>query len=144
MTGYKKIFVDTAPFIYLIEKNEEKPQYFDKVTKFFDNCYNNDVDFVSSVITVEEYLVFPYRIQSQEYVDLFEKLIETLEIEVIVIDDKIAKKAAQIRAEYKVFKAMDALQLATAVIKGCDLFLTNDKQLRQFEEIKCITVDELE
>lgn len=24
MAGYKKIFIDTAPFIYLIEKNEDK------------------------------------------------------------------------------------------------------------------------
>ena len=53
------------------------------------------------------------------------------------------KKAAQIRAEYKAFKAMDALRLAVACITGCDLFLTNDKQLRRFGEIKCITVEEL-
>lgn len=144
MTGYKKIFIDTAPFIYLIEKNEENPQYFDKITKFLDICYNNEVDFVSSVITVEEYFVFPYKIQSQEYIDLFENLIETLEVEVVAIDDKIAKRAAQIRAEYKSFKAMDALQLAVALLSGCDLFLTNDKQLKKFREIKCITVDELE
>lgn len=39
---------------------------------------------------------------------------------------------------------MDALQLAVACWKGCDLFLTNDKQLRQLKEVKCITVDELE
>ena len=39
---------------------------------------------------------------------------------------------------------MDAIQLATACIMGCDLFLTNDKQLKQFKEIKCIVVDELE
>lgn len=45
--------------------------------------------------------------------------------------------------DYKGFKAMDALQLAIACLEKCDLFLTNDKQLRQFEEIKCITVDEL-
>lgn len=44
--------------------------------------------------------------------------------------------------EYKDFKTMDCLQLATACIRGCDLFLTNDKQLRQFREIKCIVVDE--
>lgn len=39
---------------------------------------------------------------------------------------------------------MDALQLAVACFAECDLFLTNDKQLRQFEEVNCITVDELE
>lgn len=144
MTGYKRAFIDTAPFIYLIEKNEDNPQYFDKVKKFFDDGYNGDVDFVSSVITSEEYLVFPYRIRSQEYIDIFEKLIKTLEIDVVVIDERIAKKAAEIRAEYQSFKAMDALQLAAALLTGCDLFLTNDKRLRQFKEIKCITIDELE
>ena len=144
MIECKKVFIDTAPFIYFIEKNEDNPRYFNKVKKFFDDAYNNDVDFVSSVITMEEYLVFPYKIHSQEYVDLFEKLIKTLEMEVVIIDEKIAKKAAEIRAEYRSFKAMDALQLAVASLSNCDLFLTNDKQLRQFEEITCITVDELE
>lgn len=143
MTDCKKAFVDTAPFIYLIEKNEQNPQYFDKVKKFFDDCYNNDVDFVTSVITMEEYMVFPYRIHSKEYIDLFERLIKVFGIKMVAIDEKIAKKAAQIRAEYNGFKAMDALQLAAAVIMGCDFFLTNDKQLRQFKEIECRTVDEL-
>ena len=144
MTEYKKVFIDTAPFIYLIEKNEGNPQYYNKVRKFLNDGYNNDVDFVSSVITTEEYLVFPYRIQSQEYIDIFEKLITALEIEMVVIDERIAKKAAQIRAEYQSFKAMDALQLAVASLADCNLFLTNDKQLKQFKELKCITVDELE
>ena len=34
MTDYKKVFVDTAPFIYFIEKDENNPQYYDKVKKF--------------------------------------------------------------------------------------------------------------
>ncbi len=144
MIDYKKVFIDTAPFIYFIEKNEDNPQYYNKIKKFLNDSYNNDVNFVSSVVTIEEYLVFPYRIHSQEYIDLFEKLIETLNVEIATIDEKIAKKAAWIRAEYRGFKAMDALQLAVAVDKGCDLFLTNDKQLRQFKEITCITVDELD
>lgn len=39
---------------------------------------------------------------------------------------------------------MDALQIATACLSGCDILLTNDKQLKQFKEIKCITVEELD
>ena len=31
MTNYRKTFIDTAPFIYFIEKNENTPQYYDKV-----------------------------------------------------------------------------------------------------------------
>jgi len=60
------------------------------------------------------------------------------------IDGRIAEKAAKIKAEYNFFKTMDALQLATACIMGCDLFPTSDKQLKQFKDIKCVIVDELE
>ncbi|MBD5533759.1 MAG: type II toxin-antitoxin system VapC family toxin [Lachnospiraceae bacterium] len=48
------------------------------------------------------------------------------------------------RAEYKDFKAMDSLQIATAIESGCDVFFTNDKQLRLEKELPCITIDNLE
>lgn len=143
MTDYKKVFVDTAPFIYFLEKDGSNPQYYEKVKEFFKDGYNNDKRFVSSVITMEEYFVFPYRNKAYFFIDAFNRLVETIDIEIVEINREIAKKAAQIRAEYKGFKAMDALQLAAAYVSACDLFLTNDKQLRQFKEIKCITVEEL-
>ena len=144
MTDYRKAFVDTAPFIYFIEKNVNNPQYYDKVKNFFRNGYENNKKFVTSVITMEEYFVFPYRNNNYSLIAMFQRLVAMTDMEIVEINQGIAKKAAQIRAEYKNFKAMDALQLATACVMGCDLFLTNDKQLRQFKEIKCITVDELE
>lgn len=144
MIDYKKVFVDTAPFIYFIEKDVYNPQYFEKVKEFFMKGYGSNKEFATSVITMEEYFVFPYRNNNHSYIDMFNRLVATTNMEIIEISQDIAKKAAQIRAEYKGFKAMDAIQLATACIMGCDLFLTNDKQLRQFKEIKCITIDELE
>ena len=143
MTDYKKVFVDTAPFIYFIEKDSNNAQYYEKVKGFFSAGYDADKKFVTSVITMEEYFVFPYRTKAYSFIDMFHRLIETTDMEIIEVDQEIAKKAAQIRAEYKGFKAMDAIQLAIACLTKCDLFLTNDKQLRQFKEIKCITVDEL-
>ena len=144
MIDFKKVFVDTAPFIYFIEKDSNNPQYYERVKKFFENGYNNDRKFVSSVITIEEYFVFPYRNKEYAYIDMFYRLIEITNMEIIEINQEIAKKAAQIRAEYKGFKAMDALQLSIASMSKCDLFLTNDKQLKQFREIECLTVGELE
>ena len=144
MTDYRKAFVDTAPFIYFIEKNVNNPQYYDKVKNFFRNGYDKNKKFVTSVITMEEYFVFPYRNNNYSLIAMFQRLVAMTDMEIVEINQEIAKKAAQIRAEYKNFKAMDSLQLATACVMGCDLFLTNDKQLRQFKEIKCITVDELE
>lgn len=143
MIDFKKVFVDTAPFIYFIEKDNNNPQYYDKVKDFFKYGYENDLKFVTSVITMEEYFVFPYKTKEYSFIDMFNRLVEITDMEIVEINQEIAKKASQIRAEYKGFKAMDALQLAVACVMGCDLFLTNDKQLRQFKEIKCITVDEL-
>lgn len=144
MIGFKKVFVDTAPFIYFIEKDSNNPQYYEKVKAFFKYGYDNDKRFVSSVITMEEYFVFPYRNKAYSLIDMFNRLVATTDMEIVEINQEIAKKAAQIRAEYKGFKAMDVLQLATACLSQCDLFLTNDKQLKQFKEIKCITVEELD
>lgn len=143
MIDFKKVFVDTAPFIYFIEKDDNNPQYYEKVKKFLKDGYEDDKTFVSSVITMEEYFVFPYRTQAYSLIDMFNRLVETTNMEILEINQETARKAAQIRAEYKGFKAMDALQLAVACLSACDLFLTNDKQLKQFKEIECVTVEEL-
>ena len=55
------------------------------------DCYNNDAQFVTSVITIEEYFVYPYRVNEDKYIDLFEKLIQTLNFKVVDIDKTIAK-----------------------------------------------------
>lgn len=143
MIDFKKVFVDTAPFIYFIENDNNNLQYHEKLKEFFKYGYNHNKDFLTSVITVEEYCVFPYKNKDYALIDMFHRLVATTNMEIVEINEGIAKKAAQIRAEYKGFKAMDALQLAVACLLKCDLFLTNDKQLRQFQEVKCLTVEEL-
>lgn len=139
MTDFKKVFLDTSPVVYYLECNE---LYYLNMKKFWKEY--GECDYVTSAVTVTEYLTFPYQQNNLQLINAFYAFINGMDIEIKSIDKTIADKAAQIRAEYKGFKAMDALQLATACLTGCDLFLTNDMQLRQFREIKCITVDELE
>lgn len=103
-----------------------------------------DCDYVTSAVTVTEYLTYPYQQNNVNMIDAFYAFIDGMDIGIKSIDKAIAEKAAKIRAEYKFFKTMDALQLATACLSKCDLFLTNDKQLKQFKEIKCIIVEELD
>ena len=73
----------------------------------------------------------------------FDRFIEEAAVEIIGIDRTIAMEAARIRAKYPFFKTMDSLQLAAALSCGCDLFLTNDKQLRQFDELPCLTLEDI-
>ena len=138
MTDFKKVFIDTAPIIYYLQSSE---LYYDNMKVFWKEY--NECDYVTSTVTITEYLTYPYRKKDMRLVNFFNEFIIDMDIQVKSIDEKIVEKATQIRAEYKFFKTMDALQLATACIMGGDLFLTNDKQLRQFKEIRSITVDEL-
>ena len=139
MTEYMKVFLDTTPIIYFLE---EDINYADKVERIFSEILESSKMIVTSTITCTEYLTYPYRTGNTEKVKVFFEFLTDCEIMIRSIDVEIAMKAAQIRAEYKDFKTMDCLQLATACIQGCDLVLTNDKQLRQFREVKCVTVDE--
>lgn len=66
-----------------------------------------------------------------------------MNIEVVNIDSNIAEQGAKIRGLYKDFKAMDALQIAAAIVSECDMFFTNDRQLRQEKELPCMTLDDL-
>ncbi len=138
-TEYKKIFLDTTPIIYFLD---EDINYAEKVEKIFSDILENEKQMVTSTITCTEYMTYPYRMGNEEKINAFLEFFSDCNIPLCPIDMEIAMKAAQIRAEYKDFKTMDSLQLAAACVQGCDLFLTNDKQLRQFQEIKCVTVDE--
>ena len=140
MTGFKKVFIDTAPYIYFFNRND---QFYGKTKSFISRCVEDEIPMVSSVITLEEYSVKPYRDDEKESLDMFYGLLNDTDTEIIKIDDLIADEAAKIRAKYEGFKAMDSLQLASAVAAGADLFLTNDKQLRHFDGIKVMTLDEL-
>lgn len=138
MTGCRKVFLDTAPLIYLLDNDAN---YIQKVRDIFTELLEAGIPIVSSVITCEEYLVFPFRTNNREKIAAFREFVSDCGIVLRNIDRAAAEKAARIRAEYPHFKGMDALQLASACLSGCDVMLTNDNQLKQFGEVRCITVD---
>lgn len=140
MIEFKRVFVDTAPIIYYLENSA---LYMEPVKKFFEKCLEENIQIVTSAITIEEYLVFPYSSGKMEFADNFKRFIEYMNIRVVNIDSYIAEQGAKIRGQYKNFKAMDALQIAAAIVSGCDMFFTNDKQLRQEKELPCMTMDDL-
>ena len=139
MTEYNKVFLDTAPVIYFLDQT---PELGNTTLHIFEEIIRSNKPIITSVITVEEYLVYPYRNGIPEKEEAFFDFTGDFGINILPITLNIAKRAAMIRAKYEHFKAMDALQLAAAVESGCDLFLTNDNQLKQFSEIRCITVED--
>lgn len=55
----------------------------------------------------------------------------------------VAKLAAKLRAKYPALKGMDSLHIATSVYYNCDVFFTNDTQLKQVSEANILLVDDL-
>ena len=140
MTDFRRVFLDTAPIIYFLENSS---LYMRAMGDFFAKCVKEHIQIVTSALTIEEYLVAPYSDGKMEYVDNFKRFIEYMNIEVVNINPVIAEQGAKIRGKYKGFKAMDALQIATAIVSGCDMFFTNDKQLRQEKELPCMTMEDI-
>ena len=135
-----KVFIDTSPFIYILEDNV---MYSDIFRNIISKYYTNNIPLYTSLLTFSEYCVVPYRKNDSKKIDDFEEFIADADIIVVRLTKQIAKYAAWLRSKYQGIKALDALQLASAIQNDCNIFLTNDKQLRQVQEIQVITADKI-
>ena len=135
-----KIFVDTAPFIYLIE---EYPKYAKRLKEYFTELYVNEQEVITSVITYSEYGVNPQKKDQPELIEKFENFLNRAGIALLEVNKSHAKKAYQLRAKYEFLKGMDSIQLGTAMIESCDRFLSNDAKLKKVTEVEVILIDSL-
>lgn len=140
MTKIKRVFIDTAPVIYHTQKDKN---FFDQSKRIFD--YLKDAQkckFIFSDITLAEACVYPFKENNSDWIKNLAEFVEEFAVEYIHTSTEIAIKSALIRAKFKSFHPFDSIQLATAVIGNCDLFFTNNKRLKKFDEINCVTLDD--
>jgi predicted nucleic acid-binding protein len=136
----KRLFLDTSPFIYLVERH---PAYLEVCRTVFERIDRGDITGISSVITLTEVLPVPIRDNNHRVEKAYRDiLIGSRNFSLIVIDSDIAQHAAHLRAQYRL-RAPDALQLAAALAAGCDAFLTNDRGLIRVTEVKILIVSDL-
>lgn len=141
LQGVTRLFLDTAPIIYYIERN---PQYFALVSVVFDYIVNGTPMGVASPITLAECLVLPYQLgQTELQQDFIELLTESDTIEFVQIDQNLALQAAQIRARYNL-QLPDAFQVAVALAAGCEAFLTNDVIFRRVTELQVLVLNDFD
>ena len=62
-----------------------------------------------------------------DFVDNFKRFLDYMNVEIIDINSDIAEQASKLRGQYNGFKAMDTLQISSAIASRCDMFFTNDK-----------------
>jgi predicted nucleic acid-binding protein len=136
----QKIALDTMVFIYAFE---EHPVYVSLLKGFFSALERGDFEAITSTVTIAECLTLPYRKRNfglaAQYMVLFRNYPH---LSVIPVTDDIAERAAFLRARYKI-RTPDALQLATALVSGSSIFVTNDESLSPIKDIRVVTLDKI-
>lgn len=118
--------LDTPPFVYFIE---EHPTYLPVVRPVFAAIADGTIAGVTSGLTLLEILVQPYRTGNVRLAERYEALLTKSQgLRVDGITNAVLRTAAQLRAARHI-KTPDAIHIATALIAGCPVYLTNDRDL---------------
>ncbi len=114
------------------------------MTEIFQRIDSGQLLSMTSAITLVEVLARPIQLGEDELVERYKALLTEGEyFELVEIDNEIAGEAARLRAKYQL-RTPDAIQVAAALISGCEAFLTNDIRLRKISELSILILDEME
>jgi len=133
----KLVGLDTNIFIYHYQKH---PRYIANTRLLFTNLIEEKITAVTSVITLTELLSF--KAKEKEIERIRDAFFSTPHLTILPIEFEIAIKAAEIRRAYS-YRLPDAIQLATAISEKADVFITNDRRLKGFKELKIKLLNEV-
>lgn len=91
-----KAFIDTAIFIYVLEKNEH---YYDAILNWITEQFGK-TQFITNVLTRMEYCVMPFKIERYDLLENYDFFLRELSIETKLITNEVAISAAKYRAKY--------------------------------------------
>ncbi len=138
LSGHRLVGLDTSLFIYALENHAH---YGELSTSIFTAIENGRYEAVTSIISLMEMIVLPLRLGQLDVVRAYQTHLENFpNLEVVEVGRRSALSAARLRAGYRVRPA-DALQLAACIDAGATAFVTNDRRLRQIQEVPIITLD---
>jgi len=113
-------------FVYWFENH---PQYADRVGEVYSKMRQRNDKLLTSAFTSGEILVGPYRRGQADEGLRIRQFFASAEVELIPFVPDTAERYGRIRGASRAAPA-DAIHLATAAQAGVDLFLTNDRELR--------------
>lgn len=135
----KRVCIDTAPIIYFIEKH---PKYIDLLHPVFAEIDAGNIDAITSTVTLLEVLVLPLRNDDKTLAKKYrEVLLYSEGFTTYEMLHEVSELSAKLRARYNI-KTPDAIQIATGVLYGASVFITNDPALEKVSEIKVMVLDD--
>ncbi|MCC7353311.1 MAG: PIN domain-containing protein [Anaerolineae bacterium] len=124
LTGHAFLGLDTSVFIYHLEAH---PRYLPLTQELLTGIQSGQWAAVTSTVTIMELTVQPWQIGRPAVAREYEALLVHFpNLTLADVTRDIARKAAQLRAQYRLRPA-DALQVATALVHGATAFVTNDR-----------------
>ena len=126
LTAHSTVSLDTSVFIYQLEAH---PNYLPLTQTLFTGIQAGRWAAITSTITLMELTVRPWQLGrpavAREYETL---LVHFPHLTILDVTRDVARRAAQLRAEYRLRPA-DALQIGTAIVHGATAFVSNDRAL---------------
>ena len=120
------IYFDTNVFIYSIEGHEKYYSWLEGLFKF---VYQQNIQIVTSELTLAECLVKPVRDGNRAAIKAFKDYIKSNELMAVKsVSREVLIRSATVRSELGL-KLPDAIHMATAMNQGCMTFVTNDRKL---------------
>ncbi|MDO9579340.1 MAG: type II toxin-antitoxin system VapC family toxin [Bacteroidales bacterium] len=134
-----RICIDTAPFIYFIEKN---PKYLSMLRPFFAEINAGKIDALTSTITLLEVLVLPFKTKNESLAEKYRDILLYAEgLTTFEIFHEVSELSSKLRAKYSI-RTPDAIQIAVGIIYGADAFLTNDSSLKKVNDIRVVILED--
>ena len=139
LKGVTDLGIDSSAFIAYAE---EQMSLMRVLAQVFDRIFQGRIQGITTSLTLAEVFVHAKATQDAETEAKYRALLFAPTIRRVPVDDIIAERAADLRAQYRL-ATPDAIQIATALEGGCDAFLTNDAALGRVVEIPVLVVSRL-
>ena len=131
--------LDTSAFIYLLEGHGNRGGTAVDLFAALRQAVK-----VTSIVTAVEVLTFCQTPDRADLAAMYRLYLSSAKrIRVLDVNWPIAEKAASLRARYSL-RTPDAIQVATAITAGAELFITNDRKLARISEIGVLVFDDWE
>ena len=123
---HQTVGIDTSIFIYHLE---DHPRYIPLTQLLFAQVEAGEISGITSTITLMEITVRPYQLKREEIARKYEALLVNFpNLQIVDINRDIARRAAQLRADFRL-SPPDALQIAACLVNHAPAFVTNDRKL---------------
>lgn len=134
-----KVYLDTAPIIYSVEKHAD---FWQILIPLWNALKAKEIEVFTSQLTLLETLVQPIRQNNKSLIAAYESLLTKTDVKLEPISLAVLRQAADFRAANNL-KTPDAIHASTAIAANCSYFVTNDNGFKRLSNFNVVVLNEI-